>query len=489
MSSPKQSRLAGALSLVIAQAVVLVLGYVTHLWIGRVLGPAPYGIYGVVLALQSIIGLLLTLGVPVAISRFVARDEAHAHSILAQGIRIQTVIALLVALTTLILSPLFASLLGDASLTNYIRFIALIIFLQAYYPIFVQFLSGMHRFNRQALLTICYAAAKLIGALSLIYIFGVYGAFAGFAVGGVVAAVVGWLWTWPSSEQAHRQLPYKAFLQFAGTYVLILVGLQLLISLDLFMVKALLKNDVLAGYYNAAVTLSRISYMLLQALAFILLPSVSALTRPGKSHTDAAQFIAEAIRYLIALIVPSVVLAATTSRALVTLFYSHSYLPAAPVLTVLIVGIGSLAFYLLLTNIVAGAGKARVGLILTVGLLIASAGLGFILIPQYGLMGAAWQTTSVGLLGLAILGAYTFKAFAIHFPLRSTINILIATAVSAVPTSLWQTEPLTLLPQYILAGALYVAVLLVLQEISPTDRQRLSSLHPRLHWLAAKISS
>ena len=59
----------------------------------------------------------------------------------------------------------------------------MVLLLQFGYPVFVQFLCGMHRFNRQAMLTSVYAVIKLIGALSLIFIFGVYGAFAGFAIG------------------------------------------------------------------------------------------------------------------------------------------------------------------------------------------------------------------------------------------------------------------------------------------------------------------
>lgn len=480
----KQSRLKGAISLVIAQAIVVVLGYVAHLWIGRVLGPGPYGIYGVVLSLQSILGLLLTLGIPVAVSRYVAQDEDHAHSTLTQGLRLQTVVALLVGLGTFAASGFLARALGDESLTNYIRFSAVVIMLQGYYPVFVQFLSGLHNFHQQASLTALYAVAKLAGALALIYWFGVYGAFAGFAIGGVVAALAGWAWSWSRGGRIVKIIPVRAFLNFAGTYVLILVGLQILISIDLFMVKALLHSDVQAGYYNAAVSLSRISYMLLQGLGFILLPSVSALTKPGLPHKNAAAFIAQSIRYMIMLIVPSVALASATSRPLITLFFSHEYVASAPILTILMVGIGCLAFYLLLTNIVAGAGKAKIGLVITLFLLAISVGLGLYLIPRYGLLGAAWQTTIAGGVGLALLGFYTFRSFGIPIPMRSTINVLVASAAAVAPTYMWQASALTLPLQYILIGCLYLLVLFLLGEITMQDRRYISTMHPALRWLA-----
>lgn len=473
------------MSLVTAQGAVLVLGYVTHPILSFVLGVAAYGVYGVVLSIQSIVGLLLALGIPVAVSRYVARDERTARSTLRHGVRLQTGVALLVAVILWLVSPWLARVLRDGSLTNYFRFSSLVIFSQAYYPIYVQYLSGMHRFNRQAALTVIYAVVKLLGALGLIFIFGVYGAFAGFAAGGMAAAAVGWYWARQVGGDRQERLPHRAFLEFAGTYVAILVGLQILISLDLFMVKALLRDDVSVGYYTAAVTLSRIPYLLLQGLAFILLPSVSALTKPGKSAVAAARFIADSIRYLIALIVPSVALAAATSKALVTVFYQQTYEAAASSLTVLMVGLGCLAFYLLLANIVAGAGRARVGLYITLGLIALSGALGVFLIPEYGLLGAAWQTTIAGAVGLAGLAYYTFRVFHIPFPIKSTVHILIAAAVAVAPTYLWHASLLTLALQYLLSGVLYMAMLVVLREITVDDRRRVASLHPSLRRVAA----
>ena len=314
--------------------------------------------------------------------------------------------------------------------------------------------------------------------------FGVYGAFAGFAVGGIVAALIGWYWTKRLGGQVHRRLPLRSFLSFVGTYMFILIELQILISLDLFMVKAFLANDILAGYYNASSTLARIPYLLLHGLAFILLPSVSALTKPGIPHDRSAAFIRDTLRYLIALIVPAVALAAATSKNLVILFYSAAYLPAATPLTILTVGLGSLAFFLLLSNIVAGSGQAKVGLIMTSIILGLSAALGWFLIPRYGLIGAAWQTTATGIIGLIMISAYTFRTFRIPVPFRSTTNVLIATAASVSLTYLWPASPLTLVPQYLIVLAVYLLILFALGEITLADRTRLSRLHPKLNWLA-----
>lgn len=483
----KQSRLTGAISLIIAQAVVLLLGYVTHLWIGRVLGPAAYGIYGVVLSIQTIIGLLITLGVPAAVSRFVAQREHSAQPMLRQLLLVQAGVAAAIAVGTIAVSPVITRVLRDVNLLPYLWLVAAVVFFQAFYPIYVQFLSGAHRFNRQAALTSLYAVAKLLGAITLIYSFGVYGALTGFAVGGVVAAMIGFIWTRHIGGNEPYRIPGAELFAFAGAYVLMMVGLQILQSLDLFMIKSLLRDDVATGYYNAAVTLSRIPYFLLQGLSFILLPSISALTKTGETHDEAAAFVRDVIRYLIALIIPSIALAAATSRELVSLFYSRTFAPAAPILTVLIIGLGALAFFLLLANIVAGAGKTKIPLALAVGMIAVSFTSGLWLISRYGLIGAAWQTTIASTIGFIILAWYTFRTFRIPVPMRTTSNVIVASAIAVLPTYVWKVSGLMVLIQYLALGLVYIICLLVLREITMADRQRLQSIHPSVSRLTKWI--
>lgn len=472
----KQSKLTGAIALMGSQAIVLFLGYIIHPWVGRLLGPSQYGLYGIILSIQTIFGIILTLGVPSAVSKFVAQNNDGAKSILRQGLKIQALFGISIAVILSALAPVIAWLLGDDSLIKYLMFSSGIILIQAFYPVYSQFLSGMHHFNKQAALTATYAIAKLIGAISLIYVFSLYGALSGFAVGGVIAALLGWYWTYRMGGAQEYHIELKKFISFAGTYAIILVGLQMLMSIDLFMVKAILHNDAQAGYYNAAVSLSRISYMLLQGLAFVLLPSVAALTKPGQSHDKAAAFIKDALRYLIALIVPSVALASATSKELIILFFAKEYVSAAPVLTILMVGLGALSFYLLLTNIVAGAGKAHVSLYITIAMLIISAGLGMFLIPQYGLIGAAWQTTITSLLGLTALGIYTFQTFKIPYPIKSIVHIIIATIVMVLPTYFWKASSFVLPIQYIILFGIYIGILWMLGEVKKEDRALLASL-------------
>jgi O-antigen/teichoic acid export membrane protein len=147
------------------------------------------------------------------------------------------------------------------------------------------------------------------------------------------------------------------------------------------------------------------------------------------------------------------------------------------------IGLAAIAFFLLLSNIVAGAGKSPVALVITIMMLVLSLIAGYLLIPAYGLTGAAWQTTIAGLTGLVILSIYTFYSFRLPVPFLSIINILIASAIAVLPTYFWLVTPLLLPLQYLLLLLIYVAALFLLREIKPRDRQLIADLHPILKWV------
>jgi O-antigen/teichoic acid export membrane protein len=65
----------------IVQFVFLVAGYAIHAGLGRILGPSLYGTFGVVITLVTILNLILTSGIPRAVSRYIAIDHRTSRAI------------------------------------------------------------------------------------------------------------------------------------------------------------------------------------------------------------------------------------------------------------------------------------------------------------------------------------------------------------------------------------------------------------------------
>lgn len=474
----RTSRLSGAIILAGAQAVLLGLGYITHILVGKLGGPSLYGVYGVTLSFLTILNMLMTLGIPIAVSKEVAQNEGNSGAILKTALLGQFGLALILSLATIIFSKPLALLLGDPTLAPIIAFTAIVYPLTALYSVLSNFLNGLHAFALQATIILLYSFAKLAGSVGLLVPFRVYGALSGFAVGGAIASLVGLPFVIKTTKK-HFQKPFplKNLLTFAGAVVGTSIALQVLMSTDLFLVKGILKNDTLAGYYNAASTLARIPYFILQSLGFVFLPSIARLMH--EDENAAREFIKEIFRYLYLLILPITAIAAATSKTLVHMFYSKAYEPASQPLTLLMVALGLLSAFYLLSTIAAGANKARVPLLISWLMFPIDVLLGFILIPKFGLEGAAITTISISAIGTIIMGGYMIKRFHLSFPLITLIRGLVATIAVIVPTYFIRVEPLIMLGVYVLLVVLYIFILIALGEIKKDDLQHIKALLPK----------
>ena len=119
------------------------------------------------------------------------------------------------------------------------------------------------------------SAAKiaLVFALALLG-FGVSGALMGYAL----AALVGFLLAWRllgRVEKNEAHAGWRKLVGFGFPATAFAVAFFLLMSIDLFAVKAINGGEVEVGHYTAATTISKIPYFLFAGLAMTLLPSIS----------------------------------------------------------------------------------------------------------------------------------------------------------------------------------------------------------------------
>lgn len=475
---PRTARLSGAAYLAVSQTIVVALGYVTHVLVGKIGGPPLYGVYGVVLSIMTIINLPLTFGIPIATSKEVAEDPENSGGVFRTAARLQLLFALALAGVTIAVAPLVAFLLGDATLVPLIRFAALIAPAQATYALLANYFNGLHAFATQARLVTLYAVFKLAGSIGfLVWFRSVIGALSGFIVGGILATAVGLPRALPTiRDRSVRPVPARRLFVFAGSFLGMSVALQLLMSIDLFLVKRLLASDTLAGYYTAATTIARIPYFILQGLGAVFLPSVAQLLTHNLQ--DAREFMRKVFRYVYLALLPIAVFSATTSKALLSLFFTAAYHPAAPALTILSLGFGFLSAFYLLATIAAGAGRPRSALLVASGTIPLSVLLGTFLIPRQGITGAALTTLTSAIVAASVMALILGRSVELSFPLLTAVRGAFATAIAVIPTYV-VTPPTSFLPLwYILLLAAYLAALIALGELGREDRRYARQLLP-----------
>ena len=168
-------------------------------------------------------------------------------------------------------------------------------------------------------------------------------------------------------------------------------------------------------------------------------------------------------------LIPIILLVSATSESLVSLFYSSTYLPASPPLSILVFGVGFFTILSIMTTIITASGRPRVSMLIVLILVSLSLLLNVILILLYQLDEAALATTITSFLGMGLAAGYVFKRFKTLINAKSFVKICVASIVIYV-IALRLSLPLFFLPLlYIILFALYFGILSLMKELSKED--------------------
>lgn len=362
MHNGSESMAKGTFYLIIASVVFSLTGYAIHFWLGREMGPAEYGAFGVVLYLMTMINLFITSGIPRSVSKYMAEGNPGSWSIVKYGNRLQLTFCAIVFALYLGFSGFIADIFHDPSLTPYIRISSLAIPAYALYSIYgAGYLNGLRKFGRQALASLGDSVVKVAVVFGLVLLgFGVGGAIGGYVLAALAAFLLAWRFMGPL-EKSETPFAWKKLVSFSASATGFAVAFFLLMSLDLFAVKAMGGGEIDVGYYTSATTVSRVPYYLFSGLAMSLFPSISRST--STNNTDlTASYIRQSMRYMLILLVPSVLLISATSKDLLSLVYSSRYIDAAGPLSVLSLGLGFLTVFFVLSHTIMGGGKPAAAL-------------------------------------------------------------------------------------------------------------------------------
>jgi stage V sporulation protein B len=461
----------GTLYLMVMQIMFLASGYIIHAGLGRLLGPASYGIFGVVIYLVTLSQDFLTAGIPQAASKYIAEDNSKAGTIKNKAVKLQLIFSLLVFSVYLLLADIFADLLGDPSLSIYIRISAFIIPAGAFFALYTNFLNGLRWYDKQAIAMLFYSVAKIAGVFTLVFFgYAVYGAIFGYLMGHLAGFALGCYFFKGGNDVRDGRTGFdlKKIINFAVPVIIFFVTFTFLMSADLFFVKRILMENVQVGYYTAASLLSRVSFIILGALGFALFPALSRSTATNDAE-QTENYIAGSMRYLLLLLTPLILLVSATSDSLINLFYSSTYLPASTSLSILVFGFGFFTILSILTTIITASGRPRVSMLIVLVLVPLSIVFNMFLIPIYQLEGAALATTVTSLFGVCFAAGYVFKRFKTLINAKSFVNICVASIVIyAIAFRL--SLPLFFLPfLYVLLFALYFGILFLMKELNEED--------------------
>lgn len=413
-------------------------GYVIHAALGRTLGPEGYGRYGLVVTITTMIIILIGNGIPTAMSKYLSEifesEPSRIRGIRKKTVLLQSGLMGAVTLAFFLSAPFVAGLLGDPSLSPLFRLSSLIIPAFAAASFYFYYYTGLHFFRLQAALKTLRAFARMGFIVGFALLFGVEGAVSGYIAAPLLVFLVAWVADlvgtkryFPDTRSADSpDFPTKKLLSYAWPLTLFLLFYELVSTVDLYLIKAMLGSDRLTGLYNAAITVGRIPYYLFYALTIILLPAISKSVA-DRSEEETRRLVGKSMRLLALILFPAVTLLSTYSTQALSLFYGRGYEDAGATMSVFAVGVGFLTVFYVLAFALNGAGLVKVPMTLSgIGLLF-SLVLNIILIPRYGIEGAAVATTVASF----VLMIAMLVSVERHFAARLSGRLWLISAVSA----------------------------------------------------------
>jgi len=415
-----------------AQAVSVLTGLVTTLVLARALGPESFGILGFGIALMSYFGLAVNLGMDSHAVREIAKAPAQARAVAGLVLSNRLVLAGLFVVLVFALSP---SMGWSAETEAVVRVQSLGLLGTALVLDF--YFQARQRMEVLAVRQVAASVAGMLAVLILIRDAGDLLTAAAIPVVMLIAsgAMLFIYFRLIAKREAPAQgavaIPRLAFIRRSVPVALVGVLVTVLINLDI-VILGYLVDEAQLGLYVAAARILTVAAMVPGILHGVFLP---ALAEAMIDDTRRAKMAGNMVRVLAFLGAGVAGVGVILTPLVLQLLFGGAYDGAAGALRILLV---HAAFLFLAaaygTALLAWQCDRPYSVLLAIGAVL-NVALNFLLIPRFGIEGAAYATLASQLVMWLGLMALARKAFDLRLA-GVQVGALAAAAVSAVPAYL-----------------------------------------------------
>ncbi len=421
----------GTMQLLAARGCLTACGYAISVILARGLGPAEYGVYGVVLSVLVSLEQAAALGVPGAAAKLIPGDARLAPAVERAAKRLLLAVSVALLGVSVAVAPLLARALGMEDRTALFRLAVLDLPLSGLYFAYQGVLYGHRRFGVLGVSLVVYGLSKLAGVVALLLV--------GLSVAGAlvvnVLATLGVLVYLaarvPAPAAPVRGGAARPLLRVALPFGLYTAALPVLLGVDLWSLERLGGGGPEAvGTYVAALNVARVLAIVPSVLSGVLFASLCRAVARSDEEL-ARRHLQGAMRFALIVLVPACALLALDGREVMVLLYSSAYAAGAAVLGLQLLAFGLFAFLDTLLHALLAAGQHYRAAGLLVALVPVAVAANLALVPRWGAVGAAAAlATTIGL-GAALAGARAFRRYGALIRAATLARVLAAALVVA----------------------------------------------------------
>lgn len=409
-------------------------GLLLSVILARNLGATNMGHYSYLVWLMSSLALIFTLGLPKALTRFIALSEGSSEHInstqlISRVLLFELKISLIVAIAAFVVLAFFN--INDKTL--YFIAILSVPFL-ILNNLLGAVLQGLQKFKLSSQVNLLILSGNLLFSI-LVLILG--GGVKELLILNLFIAALTLLLSWYLLRKNIRlsapMLDNKSYSQIfkytASTSAIVFVDLIVLERSEILFLSFFSSVEQIAFYALAYGLVTRATSLLSGALSGVVMPKVAEyLSGDDLSPINTIYF--HSTRFLIFIIAPMVAGGIVIADLLISVLYGVSYLPMVPALKILLISGGLVAIVAAASSVIYGIGKQniilKIGILLTVLNLI----LDLVLIPGFHATGAAAATAIAQILGVFLGTFYIVYIKKLRFPWYPGLKVVVA-AVSS----------------------------------------------------------
>lgn len=430
--------------IILGNIVEKIIGIVTIIFLARYLGASGFGIYSFIFAYLGFFSIITDLGINQILVREISRERIRADRLIGNAIIMKVTLSLF----TLALACLIISFLNYPFNTKLLVYVASLSLLLSFGSLYRLIFQVDLRMQYPIVADILNGSAKL--ALFLYLIFLKVTLF-WFIIAGIVTVLPGILLLWHLSKKSVRPRfeinlkIWKEILKESWPLALTATFIMIYVRIDQLMLFQM-KGAEAVGHYAAAVRLTEVFGIIPAAFMASVFPLFSKYFVTSGEKLEKAYRLS--FKYLATAILPIAVGTCILSEPIVMAIYGNQFLNSISALRILIwseifVFLGAIHISILIS-----VGLQRLDFIFTSSSAIANIILNLLLIPRYGIVGAATATViSYGLgvplscalrktrrYGLALvfstlkpfaaailMGCFTYFLFFLHLPIIAII--------------------------------------------------------------------
>lgn len=454
--------------MLVARLFLLASGFGVSIILARGMGPAAFGIYGVVMSFLVWFERIIGGGIPRGTTTLLSQSPERRAEIEQSTRALLALVTLPIFALAWIFAPAFADGLGIPSGATVIRVAALNLPAMALFFAYDSIFNGLRMFGAQSLLQIVQSAAKLAGVAVLLFVgLSVTSAF----VAHVAATVVSVLWAasrFPIGGARASAAIMRDMLKLALPLGAYLLALLVLMNLSLWQLQAAGHDPDGVGYYVAGLNLTRILMMVPSTVSVVLYASLVRAIATGQREM-AMRYVQGAMRFAVVLTVPACVLLVVDASSVMTLLFGPAFSGGGRTLAMLCVAFSMVALLDVLLNALMAAG----GLIRSAGVLAALIPVLYFLntawIPESGATGAAAASAVVLALGAAVSLGMTYSAFGAPLKAWTVLRVAGAGIAIGLLSALMPVSGIWLVVKLGALGLAYLALLWVTGELTVQD--------------------